>query len=371
MTQATDPGFEPALLEAPGDAALAAIERAGAKAERLVEQWIKRGNAAAVVEVAERGAGPARKAARRGINVLKSRGIRLPERSKSSAVAPSRQPETLEAWMMPPDTNGHLMMVVAARSPASRYRAAFVLMHDSLGVQRVESTEVSQSGLKQTLAGILPGAAYKPVKVPVKWARARVAEARKRHAERGVPEPLGFAAAKALLEPVPDPLPAHPFDEEGLELAPEDAKELAKQSATLHRLPELRAWMPSKAAVDELLAKLGETITPGEQPDQEKLGESLQAEIGAATDRYFSPQLRAELVRSLKDSALSVLAREGEQRALEISATIQAIESCGLITDPPHEVPFLRGFFEKAVAMLLAQSGGSLNLPVSRRPEQT
>ncbi len=71
----------------------------------------------------------------------------------------------------------------------------------------------------------------------------------------------------------------------------------------------------------------------------------------------------------MKDSALSVLAREGEQKALELSAVIKSIETRGLITDPPHELGFLKGFFDKAVSLLLAQGGGSLRIPVPAKPD--
>ena len=115
-----------------------------------------------------------------------------------------------------------------------------------------------------------------------------------------------------------------------------------------------------------MLAKLGQTITPGEEPSADAMKEKLEAEIASATDRYFSPERRTELTLAMKDSALSVLSREGEQRALEVAAVMKVVQSCGLITDPPHEVPFLRGFFEKAVSLLLAQGGGSLRIPVPR-----
>ncbi|MBE7479378.1 MAG: hypothetical protein HS104_05250 [Polyangiaceae bacterium] len=72
----------------------------------------------------------------------------------------------------------------------------------------------------------------------------------------------------------------------------------------------------------------------------------------------------------MKDSALSILAREGEQKALEVAATISCIESRGILSDAPHEVGFLKGFFEKAVSLLLAQGGGSLRIPVRAKPAE-
>jgi hypothetical protein len=171
-----------------------------------------------------------------------------------------------------------------------------------------------------------------------------------------------------LLEPVPSEPPSHPFDDEGLELSDEDARDLVKASAKLHELPEFRPWFPAREAIDELLVKLGERLEPGgEQPDPQQAAERLQEEIRAATDRYFSPQRRDQLVSAMKDAALGVLQRDGEVRALEVVAAMKVIENAGLITNPPHEVPFLRAFFDKAVAVLLAQGGGSLRVPV-RQP---
>ncbi|MCK6536931.1 MAG: hypothetical protein L6Q84_28515 [Polyangiaceae bacterium] len=367
MTSKTENTFDDRLLDVNADGALAALAGAG---PALVDAWVKRGNAAAVAEVAERGEGPARKAARRGIGVLKSRGVPVPEKTRTATLAGPAKQEVHEAWMMPPDSVGNSLLVVASHAGASRYKTAFVVINDSLGVHRVDVGEQSLSQLKATMTKALPGAPCKPLQVPVGWVRHRIAAARKRHAERGVPEPLGFTSARSLLEPVPEAAPPHPFDEEGLEVAQEDAMTFARTSASLHSLPEFRGWFPSQEAVEEMLVKVGETVPAGEQPDPEKLKAALETEIVAATDRYFSPERRAELVRAMKDSALSVLARDGEQKALEVSATMTGIESRGLITDAPHEVGFLKGFFEKAISLLLARGGGSLRIPVRAAPPQ-
>jgi hypothetical protein len=355
-------------LEADSSSALNALASAGANASALIDAWVKHGNAAAVAAVAEHGQGAPRKAARRAVNVLKARGISVPEQRRISAVGGARAPETFEAWITPPDSGGSALVVIAARSPTSRYRAAFVFFHEAAGILRVETGELSQSQLRETWGRILPSGQQRPIRVPVEWARARVATARARHAKLGTPEPLGLGVAQPLLEPVPAEAPTHPFDEEGLELSDEDAQDLVKSSAKLHELPEFRPWFPAREAIDELLTKLGERLEPGTEPDPQSAAQNLQEEIRAATDRYFSPQRRSELIAAMKDAALGVLQRDGEVRALEVVAAMKVIEKAGLITDPPHEVPFLRAFFDKAVAVLLAQGGGSLRVPVPARP---
>ena len=357
-------------LEATADTALALLTQAGTAAPALVQEWIRRGNAAAVAVAAEQATGPTRKAARRGLNVLKSRGVAIPQRQHVAKVGKQRAEETQEAWLMAPDTTGSLLLVIASRAPTRRYRSTSVVLHDVLGLQRIEAAELSQSQLKESMARVLPGAEYKPVAVPVDWARWRIAEARKRNRERGIPLPLGLDSASPLLEPVPREAPSHPLDEEGLVLSEADAQEMSKTSGRLHALPEFRGWFPPRSAVEEMMLKVGETLTPGQEPDQADLQQTLEQEIRAATDRYFSPERREQLAGWMQDSALSVLQRAGEQPALEVVAAIKAIRAAGLITNPPHEVAFLRAFFDKAVGLMVAQGGGQLRIPVRKRPEE-
>jgi len=356
-------------ISASADNALAALGRAGENAVALVEAWVKSGNAAAVNEASERANGPARKAARRGVNVLKSRGVAIPTTNHVTSVTGEKSPEIAEALMLAPDSGGSVCLVITSRSATSRTHSVFVYLHDDFGIHRVNVGDLSQSQLKDALARALPGADYRPVKVPVSWARARIAAARQKHASRGVPEPLGFATAQSLLEPVPTDAEEHPFDGEGLELGDEDAQDLAKNSHLLHFLPEFRGWFPPKEVIDEMLGKLGERMTPGSEPDPEQLKKNLEEEVTSATDRFFTPERREALARAMKDSALSVLAREGEVRTLEVVATMKNIRDAGLITNPPHEVGFLRGFFDKAISALAFQDGGRIRIPLPRAPE--
>jgi hypothetical protein len=365
----TESSFDTATVGAQGDAALAALAKAGERADALIDAWVAAANAGAVALASERALGKARKSARRALNVLKSRGVEPPAVTRVASFSGKKEEEVVEGYLVAPDGNGVSLIVVAARTLTSRYRALFAFVSRTGGVLDVRPTEVGQAQLKESMQAALRGSKYRPVKVPVEWARARIAEARALHRERGVPEPLGFAGAESLLGDAPKEPPQHPFDAEGLELGDDDAKELLAKSAELHRLPEFRGWLPSRPAVDEMLANVGRSLPPGEEePDPKAVEAAIQAELLAATDRYFTPERRADLVLSMKDSALSVLAREGEGVALDIVAAIKGIERCGLITDPPHDVPFLKIFFEKALGVLLQQGRGQLRVPRQAAP---
>ena len=361
-----DSQFDSSLISASADDALNALAQVGDHAASLIEAWVAQSNAAAVAMAAEQATGAVRKIARRGLNILKSRGVTIPARGRVATVTQINSVPTIRAWVMPPDATGGVVVILAAHTPTRRYRTAFVYMHDEIGIHRVESGEQSLSQLKEAMTRLAPGSALKPIEVPLGWARARIVQARKRHTASGIPQPLGLTTIARLLEPAPEELPEHPFDAEGFELADEDAREMAAASARLHELPEFRNWLPPRAALDEMLAKVGEHLTPDVQPEQNELAAIIEEEVKSATDRLFSPQSREQLVTTMKDSALSVLSREGETKTLEVVAAMKRIIAAGLITDPPHEIGFLRAFFDKALAVLLAQGQGRLSIPVRR-----
>ncbi len=351
--------------------ALDALERAGQAAPELVQAWVAARNVAAVNAAAERGSGAARKAARRGLNVLKSKGLNVPHTTKKTSIVSQQQQQPVEALMLSPDSAGIRLLAFTQKQPGGSCRVCTIFLRDGQGVLRVENSQTTPSKLKASLAKVLPGSGYEPVRVPVEWARDKVARARAAHTKKGAPEPMGFDNARPLIEPIPDNPPEHPFDSEGFEFATDDAKDLASDSGSLHHLPEFRAWMPASTAVRELLAKVGSHLDPESPADQEAVSKLLKEEMLASTDRYFTEDRRNDLIDWMKDAGVSLMAREGENTALRVAATIQVIRSCGITTDPPQEVPFLRAFFEKAISVMMAQSGGKLNIPVPKKATAT
>ncbi len=179
--------------------------------------------------------------------MLKARGVAIPIASRVASVGGEKSPEIAEALMLAPDSSGSICLVITSRTATSRARSVFVYLHDEFGVHRVNVGDLSQSQLKEAIAKALPGADYRPVKVPVGWARSRIAAARKTHAARGVPEPLGFSSAQSLLEPVPSEPEEHPFDSEGLELGDEDAQESGQELTRLASVARVPWLVPGQA----------------------------------------------------------------------------------------------------------------------------
>src|SRR4051812_33851445 len=92
--------FAPEWLAANAARARALVDEAGDRGADLVSAWIACKNAAAVAAIAADDAAPspARKAARRGVNVLKSRGIAVPAAERAARASAPETKETYEAW---------------------------------------------------------------------------------------------------------------------------------------------------------------------------------------------------------------------------------------------------------------------------------
>lgn len=356
--------FAPAQIQANADQALRTLEQAGADAALLVDEWVRAGNAAAVQVTAEHGTGAARKSARRGLNVLKSRGVALPEAAPRVGRIAADAVGSRQAWLLPPDPNGVLGIVLAEPLPGGSYQACWVFFRENREILRVQSGQLSLSRLDKNMRDSLGGAGYGPVPVPWEWAQWRLVERRAWHAQRKVAEPLGWMGAEKLLEGHPTDAPSHPFEADHLKPAPESVASLARDSASLHQWPEFRSWLPGERSLQEMLLNIGRKFGPTPPTAKEEIDPIVREQVIAATDRYFTPERRAVLANRMLDSGLSVLYRLGEESARHLQAVIQTVRGAGLITNPPSEVGFLSAFFDKAMAVLAAQQGGRLRVPI-------
>lgn len=359
--------FPPAALETDAANARAAIDAAGQAAPKLIEAWVAGRNAAAVAAIAADETAPAaaRKAAKRALQVLRSRGVSIPARPRAAlAIAPAKP--VVEAWYWGPDPTGTSLFTFAAHEPAGRFEVKSIVVRDRVGVVQVQGFQLSGSQLRARLASSASQTGVAPASVPVAWARWRVARARDENARSGAILPLGLDSAAELLEPVPTEPPPHPLEAAGL--PPVDAAATVLRSAELHRLPELGAWVPDARGIQDLLVALGKRVGASGAPEPARMEEFLGEEIDAATDRWFSPELRAIVADRMRDAAITVRAREGGEPAAEVVAVAHAVRSLDAASSPPHTIPFLRAFFQKALAFVASRNQGQIPIPV---PEGT
>jgi hypothetical protein len=356
---------------------LAEAERA---APELIAAWQQHANVAALTAVAwghepaGPGAelGPMRKAARRALNVLRARGITVPE-PPSAAPAGARpplgaveDPGPPTATFVPPDANGMTFFSVSQRLAGGRYRVADVVLREGLGILHASSGRLPGKQIRRWKARVEARLGAAPVEVPLEWARYRVAEARQQNDKSGQVLPLGLDGCQSLFTPVPAEAPHHPIAQLEQEIGAAEISQAVAASAALHNEPELRSWLPDRPALDELLRQVGAKLGPAGGSDQKLVDTTLAEELDSATDRFFSPDVRAALAERMRDSAISVRKRAGDATARQVLCVARAIREAGIITSPPHEIPFLVSFFRKAIAVLARQGDGRLQVPVPR-----
>ncbi len=358
--------FDAALLAVGQDGAKEALRSVGDQSAALVDAWLGANNAAAVVAVAEAAdvASVARKAARRALNVLRARGVAIPERAHVVRMD-DRAEVSLEATYLPPDPSGTSSVTITSRDASGRYHIAEVIIREPLGIVQAGAGWLSGSQLKEGRARASEGLGVSPAPVPVEWARHVIATARLLNGSSKYVLPLGLDGCKDLIEPAPESAPAHPVADLEAEITAEHATSSTAGSGDLHQEPEFRAWLPDRGALDEMLRKVGERLSADSMGDSEKVNAALKEEMDAAADRFFSPEVRDIIVTRMRGAAISLRARKGDRKASEALAVARAVKEAGLITSPPREIPFLVGFFQKALSVLAQQGGGQLRVPVA------
>jgi len=359
------PQFDAAAIEATEQTALSVLQQAD-DAQGLIDAWVAKQNVDALNAIASADT-KFRKPARRALAVLKSRGVKLPEPKPVAAPAPAPQ-LVHEAWFLVPDPSGVSVITIGSHTSGERWSVVDVQVHEVAGVIDVSPGEATGSSIRNAFQTTRSRRGIMPTPVPVEWARWRIAQARKRNAKSGLVIPLGMTSAASLLDPVPEQEPASPLA--GLDVTDKDL-DRAKTSAALHNEPEFRGWLPDPRMMQELLGKVGERLgpDPNQQP-ADKVNEYFEQEINAATDRFFNPEVRGVIADRMKDCAISVLARLGKERALDVLATAEASKRAGLITSPPSEIPFLKSFFQKGLAVMAANSGGRISIPIPQGAQQ-
>jgi hypothetical protein len=359
--------FSAELLSANADQALDAVNRVGADEQAdLVDAWVASGNVAAVAAVAaeDEAPSPARKAARRGVNVLKSRGVKIPEKTTVARPFGGAVKREIEAFFVPFDGRlGTSAITILSRSLGRDSEIVEVHFTDTQGIARVNGGVLSTSKFREWEAEGRRARGFELAPVPLEWARWKLAQARLQNARTGNLLPLELDRFDHLISPPPAAAPAHPVAQLALEITATEAR--IPTSSSLHFEPEFRPLTVPPQAFQEFLQQVGPRIVAlGREPTQEEVGTFLREEMLSATDRFFEPDNRQLLAAQMLDAVITVHHRVGKERALDVLATRQAILDAGLITQPPREIPFLVGFFEKSLAISAQQNQGQLNIPM-------
>ena len=282
----------------------AAADQAGERGADLVDEWVARKNVAAVLEIAMDDGAPTlvRKAARRGINVLKSRGVPIPEppRQRAMLPAPHREVTSSKRGRPPARRRGDpSAFTLGSRSPQGPLQAG--RRHP----ERRRGARVDCSDADEPIAAARHVRRHRQALRPSSRFRAhglaRCASLRRastRRAARPFPSDSNRTTICSARPPPRPGLIHRPF---------ESARRGAGRGARLFGQAPLgtrAARLASRAACDpNILNDVGREIRAEGAAEPGLAQRKVREVIEKATDSFFSRAERLGLVERMKDAA--------------------------------------------------------------------
>ena len=307
------------------------------------------------------------KEAKRGLHLLKSRGVAVPEPPRAAAPAPAAAPEPpLPAYATAIDGQGERAVWLPRSIPGKGIEIAQVVLSDEHGLLELQVGVIGRKEWRAILKGLLEkGAAMGVGEIERGRAVSLVAAARAENDRSGRRVPEGADLWLAQLGPAaPLADPAAAF----APLAEEEEREALAASGALHELPLFSTWLAGGAV-------------PARGRGEARRGRGLAALRRRAAARRAAradgrrrgrplPR-RAAPRRALAPALLGRRApRRARRRAPRPGAAAAAARALAAGA-PPRTVPFARLLVEKAFAGALgaagAPAGGALRRLAAHR----
>ncbi len=285
----------------------------------------------------------AAKEAKRGLHLLKTRGVAVPEPPRPAPPPAAAAPEApLPCYATAIDGQGERAVWIPRAIAGKGVEIAQAVVSDEEGLLELQLGVIGRKEWRRLLDGLVEkGAAMGLAEVDRSRAVGLVAAARALNERSGrrVPEGADLwlgqlgPAAPASEPPAPAPLPE-----------PEEREALAG-SGGLHDLPLFATWMADEEFLREVAAKLDEAAVSPLYVDDRQRGEQLVRTVSDAVDRYLEDgNRRAVLSRRLLVIAGYLASRGDVPRANAAAAAARALAAGA----PARTVPFARILVEKA-----------------------
>lgn len=284
----------------------------------------------------------AAKEAKRGLYLLKSRGVAVPELPRPSPAPAAPAPEVpLPCYATAIDGQGERAVWIPRAVAGKGVEIAQAVVSDELGLLDLQVGVIGRKEWRRLVEGLLDkGAAMGVGELERGRAASLVAAARTRNDASGrrVPEGADLwlgqlgPVAPATEPPPPGPLPGA------------EEREALAASGALHALPLFATWMADEGFLREVAAKLDEVAVSPLYVDDRQRAEQLVRTVGDAVERYLDERRRASLARRLGIVAGHLAAHGDLPRANAAAAAARALAAGA----PARDVPFARALVEKA-----------------------
>ncbi len=303
------------------------------------------------------------KEAKRGLHVLRTRGVAVPEppRAVAAAPAPAAEPP-FPAYASAIDGSGERAVWIPRNVPGKGIEIAQAVVSDTEGLLELQVGLVGRKEWRGLAKGLLShGAAMGVGEMAPARARSIVAGARAVNDRSGKRVPEGADLWLAQLGPaaaLPDPAESFP------PLPAEEEREALAASAKLHDLPLLKGWLADEGYLRGVAAKLDEIAVSPLYIDERQRAEQQARAIAEAVDGYLDADRRRVLASRLFSVAEHLRERGEPAHASAAAAAARAIASGA----PASTVPFARLLVEKAFPPAGPSRPGEAPEPPSESP---
>jgi hypothetical protein len=318
----------------------------------LARAALTAGRADLLAALAGHAAKEAAKEAKRGLHVLKTRGVAVPEPPRppapAAAAAPPEAP--LPAYATTVDGQGERAVWIPRAVPGKGIEIAQAVVSDEEGLLELQLGLIGRKEWRALVQGLLQrGAPMGIGEIDRTLAHWLVADARARNDRSGrrVPEGADLWLAQAgPATPVPEPAAPPPPGET-------EEREALAASGALHSLPLFASWLAEEPFLRDLAAKLDEVGVSPLYVDERQRAEQLLRTISDAVDAYFDERRRGALTRRLLAVAAHLAGRGDEPHARSAAAAGRALAGGAAA----RTVPFARLLVEKAFPGVAAPPG--------------
>lgn len=284
------------------------------------------------------------KEAKRGLHLLKVRGVAVPEppRPAPPQAAPAPAEPPLSAYASAIDGRGERALWLPRPIPGKGIEVGQAVVSDALGLLELQIGLVGRKEWRQVAKALVTqGATMGVGEIDRGRAHALLAAARALNERTGQRVPEGADVWLAQLG-APPPLadPAEGF----APLPPDEERDALAASGKLHDLPLVKSWLADEEFLRGVAARLDEVLVSPLYVDERQRAEQMARIVADAAETYLDPERRRLLSARLYAVAAHLAERGDDAHARAAAAAARALAG----GTPAAEIPFARLLVAKA-----------------------
>lgn len=284
------------------------------------------------------------KEAKRGLHVLRSRGVATPEPARAPPPPPAPAPPEPEfpCFASALDGQGERAVWIARAVPGRGVEVGQAVVSDVAGLLDLQVRLLGRKEFRAFARDVAEkGRAMAVAQVGAATARSLLAQARALNESSGRPVPEGADAWLARLGPA---APPEDLWARFPPLTEEEERAAVEGSGALHELPVLRSWLADEDHLRDLARRLDEIAVSPLYLDERQRSEQAARAVAESAERWLDEPRRRRLAGRLLAAAVHLQALGDASHARAAAAVAHAL-AAGV---PVSRVPFARMMVEKA-----------------------